>query len=98
MDILIKYSNELKDFCKSNKIKKLSLYGSYLKNMEDENSDIDLLVEFDQDTGYGLLDIARLERELSEIINKKVDLRTYAELSRYFRDSVIKEAKVKYEG
>ena len=43
MDILSKYSNELKTFCESNKIKKLSLFGSYLRNTNDENSDIDLL-------------------------------------------------------
>ena len=97
MDVLNKYSNELKTFCKANKIKKLSLFGSYLKNTYNENSDIDLLVEFKEDSGYGLLDIARIERELSEIIGKKIDLRTPVELSRYFRESVVKEAEIKYE-
>ncbi|MGB5531093.1 MAG: nucleotidyltransferase family protein [Ignavibacteriaceae bacterium] len=98
MDILTKYSIEIKDFCKVNKIKKLSLYGSYSKNTYNEESDIDLLVEFEENTGYGLLDIARIERELSEITGKKVDLRTPEELSMYFRDKVVKEALVKYEG
>lgn len=98
MDILTKYSSGLKSFCKANKIKKLSLFGSYLKNIYTEESDIDFLVELEADTEYGLLDVARMERELSEIIGKKVDLRTPEELSRYFRDSVVKEAEVKYEG
>jgi len=98
VEILDKYSEELKYFCKANRIKKLSLFGSYLKNTFNENSDIDLLAEFDEDTGYGLLDLSRMERELSEIIGKKVDLRTANELSRYFRDTIVKEAKVKYEG
>lgn len=98
MDMLNKYSNELKIFCKANKIKKLALFGSYLKNIYTEESDIDFLVELEADTEYGLLDVARMERELSEIIGKKVDLRTPEELSRYFRDSVVKEAEVKYEG
>ncbi len=97
MDILTKKSKELKDFCKANKIRKLSLFGSYLKNSYSVGSDIDLLVEFEKNTGYGLLDVARLERELSEIIGVKVDLRTPEELSRYFRDTIVKEAKVKYE-
>ena len=97
MDILNKYSKKLKVFCKANKIRKLSLFGSHLKNTYDEKSDIDLLVEFEEDSGYGLLDIARIERELSEIIGKKIDLRTLGELSRYFRDTVVKEAEVKYE-
>ncbi len=97
MDVLNKYSKELEAFCKPNKIKKLSLFGSYLKNTYNENSDIDLLIEFEENSDYGLLDIARIERELSGIIGKKVDLRTATELSRYFRDTVVKEAEVKYE-
>ena len=98
MDILSKYSEEIKDYCKANKIKKLSLFGSYLKNTSREGSDVDLLVEFDENANYGLLDVARMERELSDMIGKKVDLRTPNELSRYFRDMVVREAKVKYEG
>ena len=97
MDILNKHSKDLIDFCKSNKIKKLSLFGSYLKNKYNAESDIDLLVEFEKNTGYGLLDITRIERELSEMIKKKVDLRTPEELSKYFRDKVVKESLVKYE-
>lgn len=98
MDILSKHSSELKDFCKLNRINKLSLFGSYLDNSFKEQSDIDLLVEFEENSGYGLLDIARIERELSEMIGKKVDLRTPEELSMYFRDKVVREAQVKYEG
>ncbi|MCG6912625.1 nucleotidyltransferase domain-containing protein [bacterium BMS3Abin03] len=97
MDILTKHSKEIEKFCKANKIKKLSLFGSYLKDTYTGESDVDLLVEFEKNTGYGLLDAARIERELSEIIGKKVDLRTAEEVSRYFRDSLVKEAKVKYE-
>jgi uncharacterized protein len=98
MDALIKYSMEIKSFCKSNKIKKLSLFGSYLKNNYSADSDVDLLVEFEEDTNYGLLDLSRMERELSEIIDKKVDLRTPNELSRYFRETILREAKVEYDG
>jgi len=95
IDILID-NKLLEEFCKANGIKKLSLFGSYLKNTYNEESDVDLLVEFEDDTEYGLLDVARMERELSEMIGKKVDLRTSEELSRYFRDTVVKEAVVKY--
>jgi hypothetical protein len=86
----------LEEYYKANGIKKLSLFGSYLKNTYNKESDVDLLVEFEDDTEYGLLDVARMERELSEMIGKKVDLRTSEELSRYFRDTVVKEAVVKY--
>ena len=88
---------KLQEYCKSNGIKKLSLFGSYLKNTQTEESDVDLLVEFETFTSYGLLDVARMERELSELLGKKVDLRTPAELSRYFKNDVVKEAEVKYE-
>jgi predicted nucleotidyltransferase len=98
MDILNKYTNELKTFCRANKIKKLSLFGSYLNDEFTDESDIDLLVEFEQNNSYGLLDVARIERELSEILGRKVDLRTPDELSRYFREKVVKEAQVRYEG
>lgn len=98
MDILSKHTNELTAFCKANKIKKLSLFGSYLNDEFREDSDIDLLIEFEDGTGYGLLDVARMQRELSEMLGKKVDLRTPHELSRYFREKIVKEAQVKYEG
>jgi predicted nucleotidyltransferase len=97
MDILTKYKKEIDSFCKANKIKKLSLFGSYLKNKAGFESDVDLLVEFTEDTKYSLLDVVRMEREISEIIGKKADLRTPEELSRYFRENIVKEAKVKYE-
>jgi hypothetical protein len=97
MDILNKYTKKLNSFCKANKIKKLSLFGSYLKDTASKDSDVDLLVEFEEDNEYGLVDIARIERELSGIIGKKVDLRTPEELSKYFRDTVVREAQVKYE-
>lgn len=97
MDILAKYDKEIKFFCELNRIKKLSLFGSHLKETEHEGSDVDILVEFLDGSNYGLLDIARIERELSELIGKKVDLITPEELSRYFRDTVVKEASVKYE-
>ena len=96
MDILNKYSDEIKDYCEANKIKKLSLFGSHLANTYKEESDVDLLVEFEENCGYGLLDIARIELELSEMIGKKVDLHTPNELSKYFRDMVVREATVFY--
>ncbi|HKB84645.1 MAG TPA: nucleotidyltransferase domain-containing protein [Ignavibacteriaceae bacterium] len=85
----------LKNFCRINHISKLSFFGSSVTNPETA-VDIDILVEFDEGSKPGLLDMARLERELSEIFKKKVDLRTPEELSRLFREEVIKEAKVEY--
>lgn len=87
---------KLSEYCKANHIKKLSFFGSVLTDKFSEESDIDILVEFEEDSTPGLLGITKLERELSQLIGKKVDLRTKEELSRYFKDAVVKEAEVKY--
>jgi predicted nucleotidyltransferase len=61
------------------------------------DSDIDLLVEFYPDRIPGFFGIARMERELSEMVEgKKVDLKTPMGLSRYFRDQVLREALPQY--
>ncbi|MDO9578668.1 MAG: nucleotidyltransferase domain-containing protein [Candidatus Cloacimonadales bacterium] len=86
----------LHEFCRTNNIRKLSLFGSALRDELKPNSDIDLLVEFDVDHIPGLLKLAALEIQLSEFLGRKVDLRTPAELSKYFRDDVISIARELY--
>ena len=88
--------DELFKFCRENHIKKLSLFGSALRDELKPDSDIDLLVEFEDEHLPGLLKLAGLEIELTEMIGRKVDLRTPAELSRYFKDDVLTKAKVEY--
>lgn len=83
-------------FCRENHIKKLSLFGSALRGELKTESDVDILVEFDKEHVPGLLGIARMENELTEMIGRKVDLRTPAELSRYFREDVLSQARVEY--
>ncbi len=88
---------QLADFCRRNNIRKLSFFGSVLRESFGPKSDIDVLVEFESSNIPGLFGIARMERELSAILgNRKVDLRTAEELSRYFREDVLNEAKVQY--
>ncbi len=88
--------DKLKTFCRKHHITTMSLFGSALRDELKPDSDIDLLVEFDQNHIPGLLDLAGMEIEMSEMIGRKVDLRTSAELSRYFRDDVLKNARVEY--
>ena len=88
--------DELKNFCQKHHITKMSLFGSAIRDELKPESDIDVLVEFDRKHIPGLLDIAGMEIELSEIIGKKIELHTPAELSRYFREDVMKQAKVEY--
>jgi len=89
--------DKLVEFCKKNYIKKLSLFGSALHGILGPDSDIDLLVEFEEGHTPGLFSIVRMEMELAEALGRKVDLRTPGDLSRYFRDEVIRNAKLEYQ-
>jgi len=87
----------LSQFCQRHHIQRLSLFGSMLKGTAHPGSDVDLLVEFEPGMAPGLLGIAQLEGELSELLGgRKVDLRTANDLSRYFRDEVLRTAQVQY--
>ena len=88
---------KIAEFCKRNHIYKLSLFGSALRNDFNPDSDIDFLVEFERGQVVGFFRLAGMELELTEILGHKVDLRTPAELSRYFRQEVCESAKVQYE-
>lgn len=88
--------DKVAEFCKRNRIRKLSLFGSALRGDFRQDSDIDLLVEFQPGATPSLLDLARMERELSTVLGRKVDLRTPQELSRYFREEALSSASVQY--
>ncbi len=88
---------EVERFCARNHIRKLSLFGSILTDHFRPDSDVDVLVEFDADHLPSLFEVVRMERELSEALARKVDLRTPEDLSRFFREQVVKSALVQYE-
>jgi len=77
------------------KIKKVSLFGSYLHGDKNDKSDIDLLVEFVDGVSY--FDLFDIERAIAEDIGKKIDLVTPNALSKYFREDVFREAEKIYE-
>jgi predicted nucleotidyltransferase len=84
-------------FCRRNRIRRLSLFGSVLRGDFRADSDVDVLVEFEPDGVPGLLALARMERELSAMLGgRKVDLRTPEDLSRFFREEVVAGAEVRY--
>ena len=87
---------ELTTFCRRNYITRLSVFGSALRDDFGPDSDVDVLVEFEPGAVVTLLDMAGLEIELSEMIDRPVDLRTPEDLSRYFRDEVVATAVVQY--
>ncbi len=88
---------KLSDFCRRHHIRKLSLFGSLVSGDFGLDSDVDVLVEFEPDHTPGFFNLFRMEEELSKLFGgRKVDLRTPQDLSRYFRDEVMKSAEVQY--
>ena len=88
---------QIERFCRQNHIRKLAIFGSILTDRFRPDSDVDLLVEFETDHVPGFLGLAEMELELGRMFQRKVDLRTPQELSRYFRDEVTGSALVQYE-
>jgi predicted nucleotidyltransferase len=86
---------EIADFCRRHHIKKLAIFGSALRADFRDDSDIDILVDFEPEHIPGLAFFA-MEEELSAILGRKVDLNTPECLSRYFRDKGLQEAQVQY--
>ena len=82
-------------FCRKWDIREFSLFGSVLRDDFGPDSDIDVLVEFEPGHAPGLA-FFEMERELSDILGRKVDLNTAGFLSPYFRDQVLAEAEVQY--
>ena len=88
---------ELIEFCRLNRIKKLSFFGSVLREDFGPKSDVDALVEFEDGAVVGFFALYDIEQELSRILGgRKVDLHTPGGLSRYIRDRVLTEAEVQY--
>ncbi len=93
----IKISHEkIADFCRKNHIRKLSFFGSVLREDFSPVSDVDVFVEFVAGEGPGFFGLSRMEHELSELLGRKADLRTPHELSKYFRAEVLSSAVEEY--
>lgn len=82
--------------CRHYHISKLALFGSVLRDDFRPDSDVDVLIEFEPEHIPGLLGLARIERELTAVIGRQVDVRTPNDLSRYFRNTVMEQAEVQY--
>jgi len=71
-------------------VSKASLFGSYARGEQREDSDVDILIEIN-DKNYSLLNLAEIENELSNKINKKVDLLTYNSINPLIKQQIEKE-------
>jgi hypothetical protein len=73
---------------------KVAVFGSYVKGKEKPDSDIDVIVKFAE--RKSLLELVRIEREVTEALGIKVDLLTEKSISPYMIDSIKREMKVIY--
>ena len=83
-------------FCARKGIRRLSFFGSVLRDDFGPESDVDVLVQFEPGSTPSLFGLVRMQRELSEIVGRQVDFKTPAFLSRYIRDSVVAGALEEY--
>ena len=87
-------------FCRRNRIAKLSLFGSVLReDFEPGRSDVDVLVEFEPagQTGLTYFKLARMRFELEDMFGSPVDLVLADSVDRYLRDSILGSAEVQYD-
>ncbi len=97
MDLPIKIdTGQIAAFCRKHHLTKLALFGSVLTDRFGPDSDIDVLFEYHPEHIPSLFDVAAMEEELTEILGRKADMRTPQDLSRYFRDEVLRTAVVQY--
>ncbi len=84
---------QLVDFCRRWKVTELSFFGSVMRDDFRPDSDVDVLVTFDADAGWSLLDLVTMQDELASILGRKVDLLEEAALRNPYRRSTILQSK-----
>ncbi|MGD1006752.1 MAG: nucleotidyltransferase domain-containing protein [Ignavibacteriaceae bacterium] len=92
--------NELKELCLKNQVKELSIFGSALRDDFNSDSDIDLLITFDDSTQYSLFDIVRIKEEFENFLERPVDLVNRKAIERskniYRKKAILESARVIY--
>jgi predicted nucleotidyltransferase len=90
-------SGKVADFCRKHHIRRLSLFGSVLREDFTADSDVDVLVEFDPMHIPGLIRLGAMAEELSDILGgRQVEMLTAEDLSKHFREDVLAGAQVEY--
>lgn len=85
--------NRLADICRQRHIKRLLLYGSAARGDFNAESDVDLLVEFEEGHTPGFA-FFTIQRELSERFGRPADLNAAQSLSKHFRETALSEAQL----
>jgi predicted nucleotidyltransferase len=89
-------TEQIVDFCRRNQIRSLSLFGSVLREDFGEDSDVDVLVEFEPDAQVGFMALGRMRRELTSLLGRPVDLVPQDGLKPLIREAVLSSAEVLY--
>ena len=89
------------DFCQRNKIRRLALFGSVLREDFTPESDVDVLVEFEPDARVGYFALGKMETELEDILGRKADIYTYGGVKNspnwLLREEIFGSAEAVYE-
>ena len=87
-------TREIAEICRRHRVRDLSVFGSVGTNRFRDDSDIDLLVEFEPGTRIGLIEFLQLQDELSALLGRPVDLVSKRGLKPIIRDAVLGDAEV----
>jgi predicted nucleotidyltransferase len=94
--------DEIAEFCRRWKIQEMAVFGSVLRADFDAESDIDVIVTFDDDAEWSLLDHIRMQQELQAILQRDVDLVTRRAVERsqnwIRRKEILSTAYIIYSG
>ncbi|MEM3061812.1 MAG: nucleotidyltransferase family protein [Candidatus Bathyarchaeia archaeon] len=85
------------EVCQKNDIVFMAVFGSFARGEQEKGSDVDIAIEFDKNSRKSLLDLVRIENELSKIFKRKVDLGIFSSLNPYIIEDVKKEMRIIYE-
>jgi uncharacterized protein len=88
--------DRLAELCRRYQVRELSLFGSALRDDFGPDSDVDLLVEFDPSAQVGFLTLTKMQRELSALAGRRVDLVPKRGLKEKIRQAVLDSAEVIY--
>lgn len=86
----------VRELCKRYRVRELALFGSAVREDFSDTSDVDVLVEFEPDAEVGFITLSRMQRELSAILHRRVDLVPKNGLKPQIRESVLSSAEILY--
>ena len=89
---------KITDFCRRNQVKSLALFGSVLRADFRPDSDVDVLVEFESGARIGFVALGRMQRELTALLERPVDLIPKDGLKPVVRQDVLASTEVIYAG